>query len=81
MARPEPRPSRLRPLWQHPDARRVGRAVASLLGAGVAAIAALGILAIWHLVRRGRLIHERLSPPCMVRLSDLEPTETEPGPE
>jgi hypothetical protein len=82
MARPEPRPSRLRPLLRHPGARhRVGRVVASLLGVGVVAIAAIGILAIWHLVRRGRLIRERLGPPRVVRLSDLEPTETEPGPE
>lgn len=60
----EPRPSRLRQLLERPDARpRITRAVASLLGAGVASIGVLGILTIWHLVRRGRLIREKLPPP------------------
>jgi hypothetical protein len=81
MARPEPRPNRVRQPWQHPGARRVGRAVARLLGVGIVAIAALGVLAIWHLVRRGRLIRARLGPPRVVRPPDRGPTETEPGPE
>lgn len=72
---PGPRPGRtqLRRLLEKPEARpRVRRAVASLLGVGVVTIAAVGVLLIWHLVRRGRLIRERLGPPRMVRLPDPE---------
>ena len=51
---------------------RVSRAVASLLAASVVAIAVLGALVIWHLVRRGRLIREGLNPPRPVRWPDVE---------
>jgi hypothetical protein len=64
--------SRLRRLLEErPEARsRIGRAVAVLLGTSLVALAALGALVIWHLLRRGRLIRERLSPPRVVRLPE-----------
>jgi hypothetical protein len=74
MAEPEPKRSRLRQLLERPDARpRVSRAVASLLAASVVSIAALGVLLIWHLIRRGRLIRQGLHPPRHVRWPALEP--------
>jgi len=74
---PEPAPgtkrTQLRRLLEKPEARpRVRRAVASLLGVGVVTIGAVGALLIWHLVRRGRLIRERLGLPRVVRLPDPE---------
>jgi hypothetical protein len=59
----------------------VTRAVVSLLGAGVVAIGAIGLLLIWHISRRARLIRERLGPPRVVRLPELGPTEPETKPE
>ena len=53
----------------------MSRAVASLLAASVFAIAVLGVLIIWHLVRRGRLIREGLNRPRPVRWPALEPSE------
>ncbi len=53
---------------------RIGRAVSALLGVGLTAIAAIGWLAIWHLVRRGRLIRERLGPPKVVSLPEVDST-------
>jgi hypothetical protein len=74
--RPEPSRSELSRLLGRPDARpRVSRAVASLMAASVIAIAALGALVIWHLVRRGRLIREGLSRPRPVRWPAIEPIE------
>lgn len=76
MPEPEPEPprSQLRRLLERPDARpRVSRAVASLLAASVVAIAMLGALLIWHLVRRGRLIREGLNPPRPVRWPAIDP--------
>ena len=54
----EPRRSRLRQILdEQPQARsRLGHAVAVLLGTSLVALAAIGALVIWHLVRRGRLI-------------------------
>ena len=46
--------------------------MASLLGVGVVSIGVVGWLTVWHLVRRGRLIRERLNPPQDVRLPDLD---------
>ena len=73
MAPNEPRPSRLRQILQErPEARpRIGRAVATLLGTALVALGAIGALLIWHLVRRGRLIRQRLSPPRIVRMPDV----------
>jgi hypothetical protein len=75
--KPEPAPSLLgRFLKQRPQARdRLARAVGSLLIASLAGFAAIGVLVIWHLVRRGRLIRERLHSPRAVRLSAAEPNE------
>jgi hypothetical protein len=56
----------------HPDRRRrLGRAVALWGGWTLASVAALAALAIWHLIRRGRLIRDRQPPPRTVRLPDL----------
>jgi hypothetical protein len=79
-----PAPSKV-PLLERPDLKpedrkRIGRAVSGLLAAGLVGIAALGVLAIWHLVRRGRLIRERLAPPKPVRLPEVEPAPNEPPP-
>jgi hypothetical protein len=64
------------PLLERPDLAprvrtRIGWAAAAFLGAGLVAIVALGSLAIWHLVRRGRLIRERLGQPRDVRLPEI----------
>jgi hypothetical protein len=75
---PGPARSRLRRLLERPDARRrVTRAVVSLLGVGIATIGVFGALVIWHLVRRGRLIREGLSPPRVVHLPELESAKPE----
>jgi hypothetical protein len=73
-ARPgEPRRSWLRRIiGQGPAARkRLSEAVAALLGTALIAVAAIGALVIWHLVRRGRIIRERLGPPKSVRMPEL----------
>jgi hypothetical protein len=74
---PAPGPSEPRPNWlrriigQGPEARkRMGEAVAALLGTALVALAAIGGLVIWHLVRRGRIIRERLDPPRIVRMPE-----------
>ena len=73
----EPRRSRLRQILdERPEARpRLGRAIAILLGTGLVAFAAFGALLLWHIVRRGRLIRERLSAPRVVRLPELPARE------
>jgi hypothetical protein len=48
--------------------RRLGEAIAALLGTALVALAAIGGLVIWHLVRRGRIMRERLAPPRIVRM-------------
>ena len=59
-------------LQEGPEARRrLARAVAPLLGTAVVALGAIGVLLIWHLVRRGRLIQQRLNPPRIVRMPEL----------
>ena len=69
----EPRRSRLRRILdERPDARpRLGRAVAVLLGTGLVALAAFGALLLWHVIRRGRLIRERLNSPRIVQLPEF----------
>ena len=75
-SKPEPRRTELRRLLARPDAApRVRRAVARLLGVSVLSIGVLGALVIWHLVRRGRLIRERLGPPRPVRLTVPDPED------
>ena len=52
----------------------MGRAIAALFGTILVAVAVLGGLLIWHIMRRGRLIRERLNP------SPHRPTcRTQPG--
>ncbi len=69
----EPRPNRLRRIIGRGPAarRRLGEAVAALLGTALVALGAIGGLVIWHLVRRGRIIRERLDPPKVVRMPEL----------
>ena len=73
----QPPRSRLRRILdEQPEARpRLGKAIAALLGTGLVTLAALGGLLIWHIIRRGRLIRERLNPPRAVR--PLEPPGNE----
>jgi hypothetical protein len=70
----EPAKTRLgRILAERPEARpRLARAVGSLLGITLVAVAAIGVLLIWHLRRRAGLIRERLTARC-----DLLPLELE----
>ena len=69
----EPRHNWLRRIiGQGPAARRqLGEAVAALLGTALVGLATIGGLLIWHFIRRGRLIRERLEPPKVVRLPEL----------
>lgn len=73
----KPRRSRLRQILdEQPQARsRLGHAVAVLLGTTLIALAAIAALVIWHLVRRGRLIRERLNPPRKVWLPEIPADE------
>ena len=78
-----PDPTRPVPLLERKDLTpveraRIGRVVSALLGVGLIAISALGSLAIWHLVRRGRLIRERLGSPRVAPLPDLKPGSGDP---
>ena len=70
----EPRVNWLRRIiGRGPEARRrLGEAVAALLGTALFAMAAIGGLVIWHLVRRGRIIRDRLDPPRIVRMPELQ---------
>ena len=74
----EPKRSRLgQILAERPEARpQIRAAVASLLATALATIAVLGLLLIWHLRRRARMIRERLALPRDVRLPDsVEPSQ------
>jgi hypothetical protein len=75
----QPRKTRLRRILdEQPEARsRLGKAVAALLGTGLVAIAAIGALLIWHIVRRGRLIRERLDHPRVVPPLELPSHEVD----
>ncbi len=57
---------------------RIGRAVAGLLGWGLVATAVLGLLALWHLVRRGRILRANLTPPKAVSLPEDVPSPRDP---
>lgn len=64
---------------------RLRKPVGEFLGAILLGVGAVCFLAIWHLLRRGRLIREGLSPPKDVRLPDVQallasepPDETQP---
>ncbi len=68
-------------LEERPEARRrLGRAVAELLGTGLFTLATVGVLLIWHLRRRGRLIRERLGPPRVVHWPDPEDLKSNRNP-
>jgi hypothetical protein len=73
----EPRRSRLRQILdERPEARtRIGRAIAVLLGTTLITFAAVGGLLIWHIIRRGRLIRERLSAPRVIHLPEFPAQE------
>jgi hypothetical protein len=50
-------------LQEHPEARpRLGEAIGSLLKVVLATLAIIGLLAIWHLRRRARMIRDRIGP-------------------
>ena len=73
-----PRTQLRRILDERPEARpRLGRAVAALLGTVLVALAAFGVLFLWHVRRRGRLIRERLNLPRVVRLPEIPERETD----
>jgi hypothetical protein len=66
-----------RPLLERPELKpeervRIGRAAVVLLGWGLFASAILGLLALWHLVRRGRIVRANLSPPKSVSLPEAD---------
>jgi hypothetical protein len=60
------------------ERKRLAEAIAALLGTALVALAALGGLLIWHLVRRGRIIRGRLDPPRIVRTPDTLDLPGEP---
>jgi hypothetical protein len=78
----KPPRSRLRKILdEKPEARpRLGKAIAALLGTGLVTLAALCGLLIWHIMRRGRLIRERLNPPRVVQPLKPAGQEVEPPP-
>lgn len=51
--------------------RRIARATATWGALTLGAVAVLAALIIWHLIRRGRLIRQSLSPPRDVRLPEV----------
>jgi hypothetical protein len=64
-----------RPLLERPELKpeervRIGRAVVGLLEWGLVATALLGLLALWHLVRRGRVLRANLTQPRSVSLPE-----------
>jgi hypothetical protein len=78
-------PKDRRPLLERPDLKpeeriRIGRAVAILLGWGLVASAVLGLLALWHLIRRGRILRANQPPPKAVSLPEIKtiPPENPP---
>jgi hypothetical protein len=82
--RPPPDPRRT-PLLKRDDLKpeeriRIGKAAATLLGWGLAAIAILGLLALWHLVRRGRILRANLAAPRAVSFPELEAKPANPSP-
>jgi hypothetical protein len=79
--RPETKPGAT-PLLERDDLKpeeraRVGRAAAILLGWGLVASTVLALLALWHLIRRGRVLRANLAPPKTISLPEIE---AKPGP-
>ncbi len=67
-----------RPLLDRPELKpeeriRIGRAAVVLLGWGLVASALLGLLALWHLVRRGRILRQGQPPPKPAPLPEVDP--------
>jgi hypothetical protein len=65
------------PLLERDDLRpeeraRIGRAAATLLVWGLLASTVLGLLALWHLIRRGRVLRANLAPPKVVSLPEID---------
>ncbi len=52
------------------DRRRIGRAVATWGGMTLSGVVLLTAFVLWHLVRRGRLLRDRLGPPRVVQLPE-----------
>ena len=82
----KPKRSRLgQILTERPEARqRLGKAVGGLLATFLVALAACGLLLIWHLRRRAQLIRDHLAPSRSVSLSDFslaDDDESHPGPD
>jgi hypothetical protein len=70
-----PRKKDRRPLLERPELKpeeraRIGREVVGLLGWGLVSSALLGLLALWHLVRRGRVLRANLTQPRSVSLPE-----------
>ena len=51
-----------------------------MLGTALIAFAAVGGLLIWHIMRRGRLIRERLSDPRVIHLPEFPAKEIDREP-
>jgi hypothetical protein len=65
-------------LAERPEARpRLKDAVSSLIGAALVAFAAIGVLLIWHLRRRARILRDRLAPPRRVSLPEVDRADGE----
>jgi len=71
-ARPDRRPLLERPELKPEERRRIGRALVPLLGWGLAASSLLAALAIWHLIRRGRVLRSNLGSPKTVSLPGID---------
>lgn len=53
--------------------KQVGRAIQMWVAVTLGGVAILGALVIWHLVRRGRRVRERLGPPREILWPDVGP--------
>ena len=66
-------PPRLKRADLKPEQRvRLGRVAAILLAWGLLATTLLGILALWHLIRRGRLLRANQPAPRAVSLPEID---------
>jgi hypothetical protein len=79
--RGEPRRTPLRRiLEEHPESRpRLARAFAELIGATLVTLVAVAALLIWHIIRRGRLVRERLGQPRAVELPEFPGRDVDPS--
>lgn len=58
--------------------RRVGRALALWSGVTLTGLAAVAALAIWHLLRRGQRVRDRLGPPREIDWPEPDGHPSEP---